>query len=642
MSQENISFSNQTKALQAILRKRKQRTTDSGSETEPFPFGNDSQKAEKSAGLSLFSEEFLKEPELQADDDGIETISEDVITEAFLNAAIGSAEGEEADGKSLLTDDPEDVPLDWAEEIADDTEKEAFRIAAEELLAEEPLAAAEEIIEEYAAKTVSEIEESVSQIMEDAEKDAVRIAAEESLEEALISEIGEIEEEYSGEDAPYIEDAFEEIGEDTEEEPLDIEEETAGEEDLSLETDEITEECSDEDVPETEESYDTSGEDAPEEFDLTGYEADEPAEPMTESQDSDALAEDIPAYKRSLSQESHNSGVSESVSDSVIDLLFDDSPAGKKTEKDLIREKAADFCARVRSGIAAEMKEKELPAGSGVDALFSADLNSMMKEGLFVRFLKTKNQIGWDDETPEGYHTVKDDKNYADELIVSIAECLRDFGMDSKFYYMYSDYNHSDDSVKNFGLYEKGYLMDENHLRAIFPKASKFAAAEPGEALLLPSDNQYGYQKTKLLVVVSANVTEADNGDGLRNKESEQRDAGRSDGRRVREFTAFCASLLKKNGYENVAVLPEAGGHGIDLIAVRDKVRFAVQCRCDSLPVDCSAIREAAAGRNYHGAHVGIVMTDGSFAEDAREPAKRSGVVLWDGAFIAKLEQSAY
>ena len=61
MSQENISFSNQTKALQAILRKRKQRTTDSGSETEPFPFGNDSQKAEKSAGLSLFSEEFLKE-----------------------------------------------------------------------------------------------------------------------------------------------------------------------------------------------------------------------------------------------------------------------------------------------------------------------------------------------------------------------------------------------------------------------------------------------------------------------------------------------------------------------------------------------------------------------------------------------------
>lgn len=104
-----------------------------------------------------------------------------------------------------------------------------------------------------------------------------------------------------------------------------------------------------------------------------------------------------------------------------------------------------------------------------------------------------------------------------------------------------------------------------------------------------------------------------------------------------REFENYCAELLEAKGFENVETTPGSHDFGIDILADRDGISYAIQCKCYSDTVGVKAIQEAYAGRDYYDAMIGVVMTNQGFSKDAITFADKLNIVLWDGDYVMKL-----
>lgn len=104
------------------------------------------------------------------------------------------------------------------------------------------------------------------------------------------------------------------------------------------------------------------------------------------------------------------------------------------------------------------------------------------------------------------------------------------------------------------------------------------------------------------------------------------------------EFEEYCASILSKNGFEQVKVTQASGDQGIDITAYSQGVKYGFQCKFYSNPVGNKAVQEAFAGKEFYKCHVAVVLTNNSFTKSAVDLANSLGVVLWDGAVLKKLE----
>ena len=51
------------------------------------------------------------------------------------------------------------------------------------------------------------------------------------------------------------------------------------------------------------------------------------------------------------------------------------------------------------------------------------------------------------------------------------------------------------------------------------------------------------------------------------------------------QFEHFCADILRKNGFENVEVTQGSGDHGIDILAEKDDITYAIQCKRYDKPI---------------------------------------------------------
>lgn len=96
------------------------------------------------------------------------------------------------------------------------------------------------------------------------------------------------------------------------------------------------------------------------------------------------------------------------------------------------------------------------------------------------------------------------------------------------------------------------------------------------------------------------------------------------------EFEYFCAELLKGNGFVNVEVTQASGDFGVDVLAEKDGVTYAVQCKCYSDKVGNHAVQEATSGTQYYHRMVAVVLTNSTFTPAAIETAQKTNVLLWD------------
>lgn len=96
------------------------------------------------------------------------------------------------------------------------------------------------------------------------------------------------------------------------------------------------------------------------------------------------------------------------------------------------------------------------------------------------------------------------------------------------------------------------------------------------------------------------------------------------------DFEYFCASLLEKRGYKDVEVTSGSRDYGVDILARKDGISFAIQCKCYSAPVGVKAVQEAYAGRDYYDCMIGVVLTNQYFTAPAVEAAGKLKILLWD------------
>jgi restriction system protein len=96
------------------------------------------------------------------------------------------------------------------------------------------------------------------------------------------------------------------------------------------------------------------------------------------------------------------------------------------------------------------------------------------------------------------------------------------------------------------------------------------------------------------------------------------------------DFEYFCADILKKNGFENVEVTQGSGDHGIDILAEKDGITYAIQCKCYSSNIGNAAVQQAHTGKSIYKKDIAVVLTNRYFTAQAKEEAAALGVKLWD------------
>lgn len=102
-------------------------------------------------------------------------------------------------------------------------------------------------------------------------------------------------------------------------------------------------------------------------------------------------------------------------------------------------------------------------------------------------------------------------------------------------------------------------------------------------------------------------------------------------------FEYWCANLLQKNGFLNVEVTQGSGDQGVDILAEKDGIKYAIQCKCYSSDLGNKPIQEVNTGKVIYHCHIGVVMTNRFFTSGAKQAAEATGVLLWDRNKIQEL-----
>lgn len=108
------------------------------------------------------------------------------------------------------------------------------------------------------------------------------------------------------------------------------------------------------------------------------------------------------------------------------------------------------------------------------------------------------------------------------------------------------------------------------------------------------------------------------------------------------DFERFCAALLEKRGFLEVEVTPGSGDYGVDILAEKEGVTYAVQCKRYNGPVGVKAVQEAYAGRDYYDCMVGAVLTNQYFTAPAVEAAKKLKILLWDRGYLESMMEEEH
>ena len=106
------------------------------------------------------------------------------------------------------------------------------------------------------------------------------------------------------------------------------------------------------------------------------------------------------------------------------------------------------------------------------------------------------------------------------------------------------------------------------------------------------------------------------------------------------EFEQYCAELLRNRGFIDVNLTKASGDFGVDILAEKDGVTYAIQCKRYADPVGVKAVQEAFAGREYYDRMVGAVLTNQYFTAPAVAAAKKLKILLWDRGYLDSRESA--
>lgn len=97
------------------------------------------------------------------------------------------------------------------------------------------------------------------------------------------------------------------------------------------------------------------------------------------------------------------------------------------------------------------------------------------------------------------------------------------------------------------------------------------------------------------------------------------------------EYEHCVAAYLRGKGYTGVQVTQASGDYGVDVLAHKWHIKYAVQCKFYALPVGVDAVQEAVAGKAHYGCNGAMVVTNSTFTKAAETLARENGVLLIPG-----------
>ena len=103
------------------------------------------------------------------------------------------------------------------------------------------------------------------------------------------------------------------------------------------------------------------------------------------------------------------------------------------------------------------------------------------------------------------------------------------------------------------------------------------------------------------------------------------------------DFEYYCAELLRNRGFIEVEVTKSSGDYGIDILAEKEGVTYAIQCKRYNGPVGVKAVQEAYAGRDFYDRMVGCVLTNQYFTQPAVDAAQKLKILLWDREYLEEM-----
>lgn len=106
------------------------------------------------------------------------------------------------------------------------------------------------------------------------------------------------------------------------------------------------------------------------------------------------------------------------------------------------------------------------------------------------------------------------------------------------------------------------------------------------------------------------------------------------------DFERWCAGALKETGFSMIEVTPASGDHGVDVLAQKDGIKYAIQCKRYSHDLGNTPVQEVHAGKAMYNCHVGVVLTNQHFTAGAKQLAQATGVLLWDREWIKEFLKS--
>ena len=105
------------------------------------------------------------------------------------------------------------------------------------------------------------------------------------------------------------------------------------------------------------------------------------------------------------------------------------------------------------------------------------------------------------------------------------------------------------------------------------------------------------------------------------------------------EFEHYVAAVLRGRGY-TIEFTRATGDFGVDLIATRDGVRTAVQCKRAARAVNGAAIQQVVAGAAVHDCSTTMVVSNHRYTRAAEQLAAVHDCVLVDRTRLARLART--
>jgi restriction system protein len=106
------------------------------------------------------------------------------------------------------------------------------------------------------------------------------------------------------------------------------------------------------------------------------------------------------------------------------------------------------------------------------------------------------------------------------------------------------------------------------------------------------------------------------------------------------EYERFCAQQLEESGWKT-RLTANTGDHGTDIVATKNGVSIAIQCKKYSNPVGNAAVQEIIAGKAFEGTQFAAVVSNISYTSHAIQLAQKASVLLLHHSDLKNLHTHA-